>query len=165
MRAEFGAFPMIVLGALFAILLLVLLMLVGDRERFLRRMRFFSKRAINPVVLRFAGSRHSPFAVIRHVGRRSGRVYETPLLVAPLQDGFVIEMTYGLEVDWYRNVVAAGECRLLWRGREYARNEFGPIDVKTALPTFPLLLRLPLQLFGAQHFVRMTTRSVPGEQS
>ena len=121
-------------------------------------MRFFSKRVINPVVLKFAGSPRSPFAVIRHSGRRSGRAYETPLLVAPITDGFVIELTYGLAVDWYRNVLAAGGCTMLWRGREYVCDEFEPIDVEMALPAFPLALRLPLQIVGAQHFVRMRAR-------
>ncbi len=128
-------------------------------------MRFFSKRVINPVVLKFAGSPRSPFAVIRHVGRRSGREYETPLLVALVRDGFVIELTYGLAVDWYRNVVAAGECTVLWHGRVYICNEFEPIDVAIALPAFPLALQLPLRIFGARHFVRMKSRLVaPGEE-
>ncbi len=129
-------------------------------QRFLQRMRLFSKRVINPRVLKFAGSPHSLFAVVQHVGRRSGRAYETPLLVMPVADSFVIELTYGLEVDWYRNVVAAGECRVLWRGREYICDEFGPIEVEIALPAFPLALRLPLQLLGARHFVRMKSRLV-----
>lgn len=125
-----------------------------------KRMRSFSKRVINPVVLKFAGSRRSPFAVIRHVGRRSGRAYATPLLVAPIVDGFVVELTYGLAVDWYRNVLAAGECSVLWRGREYVCDEFEPIDAEVALPAFPLALRLPLRIVGARHFVRMRSRLV-----
>ncbi len=145
------------------VVFLVLLVLLGNRRRFLQRMRFFSKRVINPVVLRFAGSPRSPFAVIQHIGRRSGRAYETPLLVAPIEDGFVIELTYGLTVDWYRNVAAARECIVLWHGKEYACREFEPLDVKMALPAFPLALRLPLRIFGAQHFVRMKSRLVaPG---
>jgi len=148
------------------VVVLVLLVLLGNRRRFLQRMRFFSKRVINPVVLKFAGSPHSTFAVIRHVGRRSGKAYETPLLVAPIEDGFVIELTYGLAVDWYRNVVAAGECTLLWHGREHVCDEFEPLDAEIALPAFPLALRLPLRIFGAQHFVRMKSRLVaPGGEN
>lgn len=145
---------------LFAALLTLptLLATLRNRELFLHRMRFFSKLVINPVVLKFAGSPRSPFAVIRHVGRRSGRVYETPLLVAPIVNGFVIELTYGLEVDWYRNVVAAGRCSLLWHGREYTCSGFEPIDVQMGLLAFPLALRLPLRIFGAQYFIRMNSR-------
>ncbi|GAC1479068.1 MAG: hypothetical protein NVS2B12_33790 [Ktedonobacteraceae bacterium] len=130
-------------------------LLLSKPSPFLTRMRFFSKRVINPVVLRFAGAARSPFAAIRHVGRRSGKVYTTPLLLAPVAGGFVIELTYGFEVDWYRNVRAAGQCTLLWQGREYTCTRFETLDAATALPAFPPVLRLPLRAFGAQHFVRM----------
>src|SRR3954452_3417920 len=53
-------------------------------------------------------SGHAPFALVRHVGRRSGRAYATPLVVARVAGGFVVELTYGPDVDWYRNITAAG---------------------------------------------------------
>jgi hypothetical protein len=34
-------------------------------------------------------------------------------MVEPTTDGVVIALTYGPEVDWYRNVLAAGHCELL----------------------------------------------------
>lgn len=134
---------------------LAVMPLAEKRGPFLERMRIFSKRVVNPVVLRFAGSAHSPFAVIRHVGRRSGRAYATPLLLAPTADGFVVELTYGFAVDWYRNVAAAGHCTILWHGREYSCTEVTPVDAETGLQAFPAALRLPLRIFGAQHFVHM----------
>ncbi len=129
-------------------------------QQLAKRMRLFSKRVINPVVLKSAGSSRSPFAIIHHVGRRSGKAYETPLLVAPIVNGFVIELTYGFEVDWYRNVVAAGQCSVLWHGREYVCYEFEPINAETALSAFPPLLRFPLWVFSAQHFVKMRHQEV-----
>lgn len=36
-----------------------------------------------------------PFAIIQHVGRRSGQCHETVLWVWPLGNGFVIALTYG----------------------------------------------------------------------
>ena len=135
--------------------LLALFAVLGKRGPFLGRMRAFSKRVVNPLVMRFAGSAGSPFAVIRHVGRRSGRVYATPLLLAPVAGGFVIELTYGFAVDWYRNVVAAGHCTILWHGREYSCDEIEPIDAETGLQAFPAILRFPLRVFGAQDFVKM----------
>ncbi len=148
-----GLSILVVAGSV-ALLAATLMLLVG-REQLLRRMRAFSKRVINPVVMRFAGSARSPFAVIRHVGRRSGRAYETPLLLAPVAEGFVIELTYGFEVDWYRNVVAAGHCTIRWHGREYRCDEFEPVDAETGLQAFPAVLRLPLRMFGARDFVKM----------
>jgi len=62
--------------------------------------------------------RHLPgFGVVRHRGRRSGRVYETPVNVFPTASGFVIALTYGSGTDWLKNVLAAGECEIQTRGR------------------------------------------------
>jgi len=76
-------------------------------------------------------------------------------MVWPLGEGFVIALTYGPKVDWYRNVLAAGHATLLWHGREYAVGKPEPIDVKTALPAFPSFIRTILRQQGVQHFVRV----------
>src|ERR1700694_2104025 len=68
---------------------------------------------------RIAHSAHGPFSIVRYVGRRSGKTYETPIIVAPTDGGFVFELTYGPEVDWYKNVVAAGDCTVLRHGKNY----------------------------------------------
>jgi hypothetical protein len=62
---------------------------------------------LNPLARQLARSSLGPFSIIRHVGRRSGKRYETPIIVAPRADGFVIELTYGPEVDWHKNIVLA----------------------------------------------------------
>lgn len=62
--------------------------------------------------------RHLPgFGVVRHRGRRSGRVYETPINVFPTATGILVALTYGPDTDWVRNVLAAGECEIQTRGR------------------------------------------------
>lgn len=38
-----------------------------------------------------------PFSSLRHFGRRSGRMYETPLILARVDDGFVAEQVAGIE--------------------------------------------------------------------
>ncbi len=58
------------------------------------------------------------FGVLEHIGRRSGRVRRTPLNVFPRGGGrWVVALTYGPDVQWLRNVEAAGRCRFLVRGR------------------------------------------------
>ena len=130
------------------------------KRRLLRRIRFFNKRVLNRVTLRFAGSPHSPISVIRHVGRRSGRLYATPVIMEPLADTFVLALTYGTAVDWYQNVLAAGRCVLVWHGKEYAVESPGPLDAKTALPAFPLPLRYILQIMGTRDFFGLKSHSV-----
>jgi deazaflavin-dependent oxidoreductase (nitroreductase family) len=76
----------------------------------------FTKRVVNPITRRFAG-RLPGFAIVEHVGRRSGRTYRTPLNVFRHDDRYVFALTYGAEVDWVRNVVAAGGCSMETRGR------------------------------------------------
>ena len=49
---------------------------------------------------------HGPLAIIRHVGRRSGKPYETLIWVGLLQESCVVALTYGPVVDWYRNMVS-----------------------------------------------------------
>ena len=66
-------------------------------------------------------TRHAPgFAVVHHTGRRSGRPYETPVNLFPVEGGFVIALTYGSRTDWVRNVIAAGGCVVETRGRQVA---------------------------------------------
>ena len=57
------------------------------------------------------------FGVVLHRGRRSGRLYQTPVNVFPAGDGYVLALTYGPDTDWVRNVLAAGGCQLRTRGR------------------------------------------------
>jgi deazaflavin-dependent oxidoreductase (nitroreductase family) len=49
-----------------------------------------------------------PFAVIVHRGRRTGRVYRTPVLAFTRGDRVAVILTYGTGVDWLRNLIAAG---------------------------------------------------------
>jgi hypothetical protein len=83
----------------------------------------FLGRTLNPVALRGAHSGRGPFSAIRHVGRKTGTVYETPIIVASVPGGFVAELTYGRNVAWYRNAVAAGRCTLIHEGREIEIDE------------------------------------------
>jgi deazaflavin-dependent oxidoreductase (nitroreductase family) len=128
------------------------------------RLRSFNKSILNPLILRVAGSPRSLFAVIHHTGRQSGKPYETPIIVEPLGEGFVFALTYGSQVDWYRNVLAAGGCTLLWHGRLYSLEKPEPVDVRTALPAFPPPLRFVLQRRNVQEFMTMK-RQGDGKQT
>src|SRR5258708_12896774 len=83
------------------------------------RIRIFNKYVTNRLLRGFANLSHSPFAIIRHVGRRSGKPYETVIWVWPLGEGFVIALTYGPEVDWYRNILPAVAVPVVCHKRGY----------------------------------------------
>ena len=119
------------------------------------RIRTFNKYVTNRVLRGFASCSRGPFAIIRHVGRRSGKPYETVIMVWPTGDGFVIALTYGTKVDWYRNMLAAGGGTVFWHRKVYAVGKPEPIDAKTALPVFPTPFRQILGRIGMQDFVRV----------
>ena len=57
------------------------------------------------------------FGIVEHAGRRSGRLYRTPVNVFRTWDGYVIALTYGPDTDWVKNVLAAGGCSVQVRGQ------------------------------------------------
>jgi deazaflavin-dependent oxidoreductase (nitroreductase family) len=113
------------------------------------------KYTLNPLTRRLARSSFGPFSIVRHVGRRSGKMYETPIIVSRVKDGFVIELTYGPDVDWHKNVVAAGGCTIVWHGQAYRIDRIEPLDTEVGRAAFPLPQRLVLQLLGRTHFEKL----------
>jgi deazaflavin-dependent oxidoreductase (nitroreductase family) len=77
------------------------------------------KHGFNKVGLRTAGQAGVGTARIHHVGRVSGRMYETPIGAVPSDDGFLIMLPYGLRSQWLRNVLASGSARLDVDGASY----------------------------------------------
>jgi deazaflavin-dependent oxidoreductase (nitroreductase family) len=120
------------------------------------------KHTLNPLTRRMAKSHFGPFALVQHVGRRSGKPYETPIIVAPVADGFVIELTYGPGVDWYKNVRAAGGCVLVRHGRAYTIERLEPLDTAAGLAAFPRPQRTILRLLRRRHFERMVMQASLG---
>ena len=108
------------------------------RERLVR----FNKQVLNPTTLKIAGRRSSAYATLKHVGRRSGRAYTTPVIAKPFGDGFVIPLPYEAGVDWCRNVLAAGTCRLIWNEHEYTMGRPEIIQPSVALRAFPFVSRI-----------------------
>jgi deazaflavin-dependent oxidoreductase (nitroreductase family) len=93
---------------------------VGMRRRWAvvhRPIFWISKRWLNPVQMRSAGRPGAYAGVVRHVGRKSGRAYATPVGIVPIYAGFVIALPYGRRPDWLRNVLAAGTATLVHEGR------------------------------------------------
>ena len=107
----------------------------------IRFIRPFTKRVINPITRRFAG-RLPGFAILTHVGRASGSVYLTPINVFRRGDHYLFALTYGSNVDWVKNVLAAGGCDMQTRGRHIKL-------VEPEVVVDPELRDLPLPLRGS----------------
>jgi deazaflavin-dependent oxidoreductase (nitroreductase family) len=81
-----------------------------------RRLAKFNLVVTNRVLGPFA--RYLPgFAIVWHVGRRSGRAYRTPVSLFRRGDGYAIALFYGADSQWVRNVLAAGGVDIETRGR------------------------------------------------
>lgn len=81
-----------------------------------RRLARFNRVVTNRLVLPVAGWLPG-FAIVLHRGRRSGRLYRTPVNCFRYGDGYRFGITYGQGSDWVRNVVAAGSFDITTRGR------------------------------------------------
>ena len=96
-------------------------------------LRLFT-RAMRPLALRSAGKEGSNTSVVRHVGRRSGRTYETPVIAVQHDDGFLIALPYGKRTDWLKNVLGKGSATIVTNGHTYEvdRPEVIPMAEATA---------------------------------
>ena len=115
------------------------------------------KHTLNRLTLRAARRGRGPFSIVTSVGRKSGKTYETPIIVQPTDGGFMIELTYGDQVQWYRNVLAADGCVITYKAVEYSIDGIEPVDAATGLAAFPPSQRRILTLLRRSHFVRFRT--------
>jgi len=76
----------------------------------------FNRYFTNPIQRLWAG--WAPWmGILKHVGRRSGRAYRTPLNVFSTDDGVAVVLTYGPNRDWLKNITATGTCRMRRHGK------------------------------------------------
>ncbi|MBV8178514.1 MAG: nitroreductase family deazaflavin-dependent oxidoreductase [Mycobacterium sp.] len=109
-----------------------------------KKLRPILLKPYNKIIVPIAGRRFSPYALLEHTGRRSGRAYATPVGAFPFEDGFVVGLSYGADVDWCRNIMASGHAVVKWRGQEFAleRPELIPMSA-AVLQALPAYFRLP----------------------
>jgi len=115
--------------------------------------RPFTMRVVNPVTRRFAG-RLPGFGLLTHVGRTSGRTYVTPINVFGRGDRYLFALTYGSDVQWVRNVQAAGGCGLRTLGRDVRLVE-PELIVGPSLAPLPLPVRLFLRPLRVTEILRL----------
>jgi deazaflavin-dependent oxidoreductase (nitroreductase family) len=126
---------------------------VRSRGRFRTWLLHVNKASFNRLTLTFAG-RHL-FAVVHHVGRRSGRAYTTPAVAWPLSDGFIMPLPYGADTDWCRNLLAAGRGTIQWHGRVYTITKPEVIATASARPLLPTWVSIVLRPLPMRHFLKV----------
>src|SRR5208282_5232748 len=95
------------------------------------------------------------FGILTHVGRKSGRVYRTPVNVFRASNGFIIALTYSSQSEWVKNVLAAGGCELRTRGKRYQLSSPQVVDDPTRR-RFPISVRVVLKIVGADEYMELS---------
>lgn len=99
-----------------------------------------------------SGTPLSGHGLLSHVGRRSGRSYQTSLGISEYGDGFLVPLTYGPRTDWYRNLHAAQGGTLAWKGHRYPIERPEIVSGLAPMRAWPLPSRILLQLAGVHDF-------------
>lgn len=120
----------------------------------LRFIRPFATHVFNRLSRRVAGWLPG-FAILTNVGRKTGKTYRTPVNVFRQDDTYVFALTYGSDVHWVRNIVAAGWCVMRTRGRDVRLVE-PEVFVDPECRAVPPVVRVFLRLDRVSEFLRMT---------
>ena len=123
-----------------------------------RVMRRINRAFTNPLMRPIAG-RLPPLAIAHHVGRKSGRHYQTPVLAFSTDDGFVTPLPYGTDTDWCLNWIEAGKGTLEARGRRSAVANPRVVSAEEVLPLLPAILRPGLRALGLPGFLVVERRA------
>lgn len=105
-------------------------------------------------VVRYVAPWLPGFGLVEHVGRKSGRVYRTPVNLFTSDGHFTIALTYGTSSDWVRNVRAAGGCQVVTRGRRVRLGNPRVVHDESRSAIRPLERQF-LRLFGIADFLVM----------
>jgi deazaflavin-dependent oxidoreductase (nitroreductase family) len=127
-------------------------------QTLLDRIRALNKKFTNKLLIHLCGRNFGHFAILTHTGRKSGKLYRIPIMAEPFQGGFVIEMTYGPETDWYKNVMAKGACSLYWKHKDYPLTNPRLIDPETGRQAFPAVIRLGIKLMRMRYFLQLDSQ-------
>jgi deazaflavin-dependent oxidoreductase (nitroreductase family) len=101
-----------------------------------RRIARFNRAVVNPIQLSYAWL-VPPWTVIVHRGRRSGRVYRTPVGAFKHGRTLAVVILYGERSDWVKNVLAGG-AQVVRGGRTYELERPRVMDVRGAAGISPL---------------------------
>jgi deazaflavin-dependent oxidoreductase (nitroreductase family) len=108
--------------------------------------------------MKIAGKKHSPIVLIEHVGRKTGKTYQLPIMAQKYENGFMFALTYGTGVDWYKNVLASGRAKLTFNGTHYELSEPVAVGKKEGQEAFLPPKSNILRLIDIQDFFFMKAK-------
>jgi deazaflavin-dependent oxidoreductase (nitroreductase family) len=127
----------------------------------------FRKRWLAKINIAFTNRITSLFAgclpglgILTHVGRRSGKVFRTPVNVFRAPNGFIVALTYSSQSEWVKNVLAAGGCELKNRGKKYQLSTPNVVRDPTRR-RFPIPVQVVLRIVGADEYMELSKIQTP----
>ena len=105
------------------------------------------------------------FGRIEHVGRRTGRLHEAPIMAfrSPDRRTLTFALTYGTDAEWVKNGLAAGELGFDSRWTGPLRLVQPQLVHDPQRRAMPWLVRRGLGLMGVDDFLRTTIDPEPGD--
>jgi len=97
------------------------------------------------------------FGILTHAGRKSGKVYRTPVNVFRAANGFIVALTYSSQSEWVKNVLTAGGCELRTRGKKYQLSALKVVR-DPSRRRFPVPVRIVLRIVGADEYMELSIR-------
>ena len=119
-----------------------------------RRVAHFNRYVTNPLGRLVAGRRFIPLLILMHTGRVSGKRYRTPLLGFRGDGELVVVLTYGPEVDWLKNLLAAGGGEIMLQGKRWHVGAPAVAELNHAAAV-PGLIRWGLSHTGIHQIARL----------
>lgn len=118
----------------------------------------YVKRFANPLLVNLAG--HGWFVELEHIGRRTGTAHRTPLMAFRREGTITIALTYGPDVQWLKNLRAAGGGRMHWRDKMLHLGAPHDLATEDGLARMPQPIRAVLGATGlATEFVELPVLS------
>jgi deazaflavin-dependent oxidoreductase (nitroreductase family) len=157
----------LVVGLVLVLVAIGVVFFVGMRTKspgVLHAVRRFNRAFTNPRMMKKAGTPGAYASVIRHVGRATGRPYETPVGAFATDDGFVIALPYGSDTDWLKNVLASGSTTIVHEGNTYRVDQPELVPTAVAAPHLPPEEQRTLRRFAVDQCLRVR-RAEPDEAS
>ena len=127
------------------------ILLMRFRKRWLAT---FNILVTNRITVLFAGWIPG-FGILTHVGRRSGKVYRTPINVFRTPTGFIVALPYSSSSEWVKNVLAAGGCELKSQGKRYQLSAPRVVH-DPSRKRFPIPVSIVLKLVGADEYIELS---------
>ena len=124
--------------------------------------RRFNRAFGNPHQMRKAGTPGAYASVVRHVGRKTGRSYGTPVEAFATDDGFVIALPYGSGTDWIKNVLATESATIVTEGETWSIDWSKVVPTAVAAPYMPAKEQRSLRRFAVDRCLRVH-RAVPDD--